>query len=199
MAKKRSKAKRKPRAPRSEREARQHQNVATPIYSPEVVDRICERLADGVSLITICKDEAMPSKSTVMKWLADKDPQYDDLRAKYKIAREIQELHIYEELKDIADDSSNDYMERTLKNGDTVLALNIENVHRSRLRVDTRKFLLRVMNPKKYGDRVVNELTGKDGGPIQTEDVGLTRDDAINGILEKLRRNGVRVISDPAD
>lgn len=50
-------------------------------------------------------------------------------------------------------------------------------VQRDKLRVDTRKFLLAKIAPRIYGDTTRHvELTGKDGGSIQVEDVTQLRD-----------------------
>lgn len=59
-----------------------------------------------------------------------------------------------DEIIEIADDGSNDWMEREGK-----AAPNGEMVNRSRLRVDTRKWLMSKMAPKKYGDKMSTELT----------------------------------------
>jgi hypothetical protein len=39
-------------------------------------------------------------------------------------------------------------------------------VERARLQVDTRKWLLSKLAPRKYGDKVQTEITGADGGPV---------------------------------
>jgi hypothetical protein len=62
-------------------------------------------------------------------------------------------------------------MLRQNKDGSTTEVENHEAINRSRLRVDTRKWLIARMAPKKYGDRVTNEVVGKDGGPIETAQV----------------------------
>src|SRR5688572_9232829 len=49
-----------------------------------------------------------------------------------------------------------------------------EVVARSRLRVDARKWLAGKMAPKKYGDKLMAEHTGKDGGPIETKELSET-------------------------
>lgn len=42
----------------------------------------------------------------------------------------------------------------------------MDAVDRSRLAVDTRKWLLSRWSPKRYGDRSALEVTGKDGAPL---------------------------------
>lgn len=118
-------------------------------YMPEVADDICALLASGESLVKVCKRPGMPDKSTVFRWIA----AHDDFRDKYAKATEARADAIFEEMFDIADDVLPDSAE----------------VAKARLRVDTRKWALARMNPRKYGDKVTNELVGKDGGAIQIE------------------------------
>src|SRR5436305_84253 len=79
-------------------------------YTEEIASTICRRLADGESLRGICADEAMPNKITVLRWLAD--PAKADFCAQYARAREAQADALVEECLEIADDGSNDWMER---------------------------------------------------------------------------------------
>lgn len=118
-------------------------------YTPEVADDICALLASGESLLRVCKRQGMPDKSTVFRWMA----AHEDFRDKYAKATEARADAIFEEMFDIADDALPDSAE----------------VAKARLRVDTRKWALARMNPRKYGDKVTNELVGKDGGAIQIE------------------------------
>jgi hypothetical protein len=46
---------------------------------------------------------------------------------------------------------------------------------RDRLRLDTRKWLLSKCLPKIYGDKTSTEITGKDGQPIQVQDMEAAR------------------------
>ncbi len=131
-------------------------------YTPEIANEICERLADGESLRSICKLEHLPSRVTVRNWLADE--RYKTFLNQYARAREEQADHYFEEAIDISDDSTNDYM---LREG--IPVLNAEAVQRSRLRVDVRKWAAGKLAPKKYGDKIQTELSGPDGGPVQHE------------------------------
>lgn len=55
---------------------------------------------------------------------------------------------------EIADDASNDWMERTGKDGESIgWQLNGEHVNRSKLRIDTRKWIMERMAPKTYGSK----------------------------------------------
>lgn len=141
-------------------------------FNKELGAEICERLSTGESLRSICRDEHIPNVSNVIKWLFnpsfDSNPDMVEFRAQYAQAR-INQMHfIAEELLEIADDGTNDYMMRQSKDGEEYEVLNGEHIQRSRLRVDTRKWLLSKVVPKVYGDKVTQEITGKDGGAIET-------------------------------
>ena len=75
------------------------------------------------------------------------------LRDRYVDAREAFNEVIAEECFEIADDGTNDYVERQRKDGSTYIALDDEHVKRSALRIETRKwYLSRVGRPSQgYG------------------------------------------------
>ena len=140
-----------------------------PIYGDEIRQKIIDRLRDGESLRAICRDEGMPVESIVRRWAED-DPQ--GYGAQYAKARDAGLEHMADELLEIADDGTNDWMEKRNSEGDVAAVVaDHEHINRSRLRVDTRKWLLSKMAPKRYGDRLIAEHSGPDGGPIETKDV----------------------------
>lgn len=100
----------------------------------------------------------MPGKSTVMRWL----DAHAEFRDQYARAREAQADYWAEEIIEISDDGSND----TYKDEDGHERTNQDVIARSRLRVDTRKWLMARMAPKKYGDKITQEVTGADGAPL---------------------------------
>lgn len=134
-------------------------------YSPELAAEICARLADGQSLRTVCLDESMPCKAAVFNWLR-KYPEFVD---QYTRAKEESADAMAEDVIDIADDGTNDWMEKHDAEGAcTGYQLNGEHVQRSRLRIETRKWLMSKMKPKRYGEKVTQEVTGANGGAIET-------------------------------
>lgn len=127
--------------------------------SQEIADAICERMAAGESLKQICKSDGMPDRVSV--WRHRKaNPEFD---AKYLAAR----IEMYENWEDevlaIADDGTNDYVRRETERGVEVV-VDHDHINRSRLRLDTRKWLLSKVLPKKYGDKL--EVAGPNGGAI---------------------------------
>lgn len=134
-------------------------------YSDEIGTLICDRLIDGQSLRQICKDEAMPAKSTIFKWLKD-FPEFSD---QYAHARALQMEAMAEEILDIADDTSLDTKTIERKDGTEVEVQNAEWINRCRLQVDTRKWLMSKLAPKKYGDKIQQEVSGPNGAPVETK------------------------------
>ena len=131
-------------------------------YNEETASIICGRMADGESVRSICRDESMPALSTVFLWVT-KHPKFSE---QYKLAMASRADAMFEEMLDIADDGQNDWMEIQDKDGDNIgWKMNGEHVQRSRLRIDTRKWALSKMLPKKYGDK---PETGADDQPDVT-------------------------------
>jgi hypothetical protein len=130
-------------------------------YSQGVADLICERLGNGESLRAICEEDGLPDKATVFRWLA----RHEEFRDQYARARETQADSLFDEILSIADDGHNDWMLR--KHGDDERWVeNGESLRRSALRVDARKWMAGKLQPKKYGEKVTQEVTGEGGGPV---------------------------------
>ncbi|MER9912227.1 terminase small subunit protein [Mesorhizobium sp. M0050] len=145
-------------------------------FTQDIADTICELLADGKSLRSICEADDMPSRATVFNWLLK--PERAEFFDQYTRARELQADTHVDEMPDIADDSRNDYMTKVNGDGSTSEALNSENIQRARLRIDTRKWIAARMRPKKYGDKVA--LTNGEGGPLVVQVLKLSEADADN-------------------
>ncbi len=124
-------------------------------FSKELCDEICERMKHGESLNQICKSEHMPSRSTVIYW-ADHNP---DFAEQYTRARQDLVEYWADDIVDIADDGSRDWTTKTGRDGEEYDVVNHEVVNRSKLRVETRKWLMSQLAPKKYGPKQQNEHT----------------------------------------
>lgn len=129
-------------------------------YLPEVADDICSLLITGESLRNICKRPGMPNKATVMRWLK----VHEDFRDQYTKAADIRSDAIFEELIDIADDSGED----------------TAAVAKARLRIETRKWVIARMAPKKYSDRIDKPDSynaGNNGDTSSTNTKSMTPDE----------------------
>jgi len=120
-------------------------------FTPAVAGRICERVAvSKESLRTICAAPGFPTVSTMMRWLQEK-PAF---RESYARAKQIQAELLIEEIIEIADDGRND----TFTNTKGTASIDHDVIQRSKLRVDTRKWLAAKLLPKKYGEKVELEV-----------------------------------------
>lgn len=132
------------------------------IYSTELAIKICNRLALGESVLQICRDDDMPEPRTVYLWLLNLQAEdKKEFREMYEKAREIQAEVMHDQLMEISDDGTNDWMEKEVGEGRTITVPDHEYINRSRLRVDTRKWIIARMNPKKYGDKLDVTTKGK--------------------------------------
>lgn len=116
-------------------------------YSADVAAAICARLSKGETLRSICRDPDMPEDSTVRTWALD---DREGFYAHYTKARDLGLDAMADDLFDIADETGKD----TLTDKDGNDRPNSEWITRSRLRVDTRKWYLSKLAPKRYGDRI---------------------------------------------
>lgn len=115
------------------------------LYTQQLANKICEQLAQGRSMRTVCRAEDMPSMATIFNWLRI----HKDFLEQYDKAKQESTDAMAEDILDISDDGTNDYT-----SVDGKLVANKEHVQRSRLRVDTRKWLMAKMKPKKYADKM---------------------------------------------
>lgn len=132
-------------------------------YNEETTAIICERIASGESLRTICDDDDLPAMSTIFKWLS----KHQEFTEQYTRAREAQADALFEDILPIADDGRNDWMEKKNSDGENIGWMeNGEALRRSQLRIDARKWMAGKLRPKKYGDKTIH--TGSDGeSPVQ--------------------------------
>lgn len=105
------------------------------IYTDELAKEICNRIADGESLSTICRNDDMPSRETVYAWLKESS-QFSD---RYARARELQADYFVDEIIEIADNAN---------------AKSSVEVQKAKLRIDTRKWAAEKLNSKAYGAKV---------------------------------------------
>ena len=152
--------------------------MARPIeWTLEIMQRatdiICSRIALGESVRKILSEDRdqniLPSRKTFYEWLAQNKLLCDQ----YATFLEIRSDDMADEMLNIADEFGNDTI--TLEDGRVIE--NARVIARDRLRVDTRKWLLAKLHPKKYGDKIVTELTGKDGKDL-IPDRRLTKEEA---------------------
>ena len=137
-------------------------------YTIELGNEIARRISKGESVKKICKADDMPSAATIFNWLLDEDKK--EFLDQYEKAMNNKAEMMFDELLEIADKKGKDVM-------------------RARLRIDTRKWYLSKVLPKKFGEKL--DLTSggdKLGNTIDTkrhpEDV-----EAVKAFEKQLEQN----------
>jgi hypothetical protein len=129
-------------------------------FTEEIADAIVEHIADGKSLRSFCLQDGTPNKSTVFRWLE----KHESFRLRYSLARDAQADVLADEIVDIADTPQIGV--KTETKGGEVKTIEGDMIEHRRLQVDARKWIAAKLKPKKYGDKLHQELTGEDGQPL---------------------------------
>lgn len=152
-------------------------------YRKKIAKEIFERMSAGETLTRICKDPHLPTRQTVLNWRRDNIDGFFDV---YAQAKQNQADFYVDEIIEISDDGSRDY--RIIEDEEGIVIgqkFNSDHFQRSRLRVDTRKWLAAKFYPKVYGDMKKHEHSGPGGGPVETESKGAD----IGQAIESLSKN----------
>ena len=123
-------------------------------YDQILGEEICEAVAtstDSLKLI-LERNPHFPSKDVIRKWRF-RLPTFANM---YTQAKQLQAELFAEECSDISDDGRNDWMVNLTEEEQGMgWKLNGEHVQRSRLRIDTRKWIACKLAPRVYGERQV--------------------------------------------
>jgi len=147
-------------------------------YTPEIAQKMCEMLAEGIPLRQICRQEGFPEWRTVYDWMY-KDEALGErgtgLSAAIAKAREIGQDAIAEQLwVDMLQEP-----ERILSEGGGRIDPGYVQWQKAKAEIGLK--LLAKWNPKRYGDRVA--LAGDADNPIKIE-AETQADRLINALLQ---------------
>lgn len=144
-------------------------------YSAALAERICEHIRCGCSLRRAADKEGVPH-STVMTW-AFNNTVFSD---QYARACEVRLSALEDKLLDLMEDGHQ-------VAGCGLIGGNLLNA--VKLEVETIKWMLAKLMPKKYGDRKAVELTGANGGPVEMiTDHDEVRIASVMDRIEEIRR-----------
>jgi hypothetical protein len=124
-------------------------------YNEKIANDICEMIANGMSVNSICKRDDMPVYSTVTLWRR----KYPEFSANYdKAKQDCADLYA-EEIIEIADNVTND------------VALDVDGkpyidgfaAQRAKIMIDSRKWVASKLKPKSWGDKQEIDHTSSDG------------------------------------
>lgn len=112
-------------------------------YTKDMADKICEKIANGRSLRSICAEDGMPPMKTIYRWLEANE----EFRHQYARARDKQADYFAEEIIEIADSAEAESAA----------------VSKAKLQIDARKWAASKIAPKKYGDKQEIDVKSSDG------------------------------------
>ena len=153
-------------------------------YTAEIEDLILGELMSGRTLTDICRDPDMPHVRSVQNWLA---ADRDGFAARYRRAREIGCEMMADDMVDIADDRTGDWILRHNKDGTTEAILDPERIHRTQMRIKTRRWRVSKLLPRTYGDRP--DLTAKPDSGNTWADLLKAVDGKTRGLPNKVRES----------
>jgi hypothetical protein len=110
------------------------------ILNDRLIDEVCVRLSQGVSMRSVCRDDDMPCMATIWRWLREND----NFAKRYTAAKQESADAMIEDILAISDQDDEE-----------------ESTNRSRLRVDTRKWIAAKLRPEKYSEKL--DLTPSGG------------------------------------
>lgn len=121
-------------------------------YTQALADEICHLVSEGRPLKTFCREKGLPWR-TVYDWVRD----HPDFAERYQLARDMGMDAIAEEALEIADTPQVGTI--VTEKGTSTETRTEDMLGHRKLRFDARLKLLAKWNPKKYGERVVQEVS----------------------------------------
>lgn len=146
-------------------------------YNQEMANKICDLVSFGKSLRYVSRQDDMPELVTIYRWLQ----RFPEFSKQYDKAKSEQIDTLADEIVDISDDISKD----NIVNDDGKEVVNNTAVNRSRLMVDTRKWIAERMKPKKYGVRQEIEHSGKIDSDVKIDISGMDNTKLLDVIKQQ--------------
>ncbi len=122
-------------------------------FTEETASKICSEIANGSNLLRICELGWSPNRDTIYKWLSEQ-PAFSDNYARARLLRA---------------DVRSDRIER--------ICAKVEagelDANSARVIIDAEKWQAGKENPKVYGDRIENRLSGPEGEALKIVVTGI--------------------------
>ena len=159
-------------------------------YSEELATVICDLVASGMTLTRIAQFPGMPAPYTVYRMF----DAYPEFKEQYKEARERQVQQIEEEIKDIADDGRND----TYINDMGQVKTDWDVLGRSKLRIETRRWLLQCLRPHVFGEKRTNINLPGEAPPLDEERIKQLSDKELTQLVKICDKLGLSLVPEEA-
>lgn len=152
------------------------------IYSDKMAQAFLDRWMNDETIRGICSDPKMPSAPTVFQWIADNEGKTEKtpgFSERYARAREVKCLLILDEIEELTEKA---FLNANGRPGTGEAGAKVQAI---KLKIDTLKWKLSKILPE-CSEKVRQELTGKDGGPIRQEsDFTVTPED--EAVIARIR------------
>ncbi len=158
----------------------------------EIKYDLCNWVSHGKTLADFCRQDGVPKPATLYKWME----QDEVFSREFAHARKTGYDMIAMDMLRIADTPVDEYIREMTEESSTNGSMTREKItkkdatqHR-KMQIDTRKWLLGKWDPKRYGDVLKAQVTGKDDGPIQSETNVNVDDEALARKLAFILQKG---------
>ena len=142
-------------------------------FTEEIGNKLCARVAGGRTLKSVCTDDDMPGMTTVFYWFTA-HPEF----AKSYTRSQLAKADVwFDEMHEVARQPIMGQSLTIKADGGQEIRQEDMLGHR-RLLIDTLKWSIGKLNPKKYSDKLQLEHTGAEGGPVQIVEGKLSTKDA---------------------
>ena len=146
----------------------------------QIVAKVFDQMVNGVSVNEIFKAKSMPRRSTFYKWLIE-NPAFSDNYA--MVLRQRADM-LFDDMLQIADTPLEGITTKIMKDG-AIEITKADMLGHRKLQIDARKWVLAKMNPKKYGDRVINDNNNRVVEPEMTKE---EREKELAEIFKKAKK-----------
>lgn len=119
-----------------------------------IVTDICNRVIDEKISFNVAVEESAITYVTFFQWMV----KSDNLKQLYNYARDVRSDILFEEIVTIADTPVEGTKTKITDKGTEIISGDMTE-HR-KLQIDARKWVVSKMQPKKYGDKISQEISG---------------------------------------
>lgn len=129
-------------------------------YTAELAEVLLSRISSGESVRSIARDPEMPAQSTIFDWAL----HHPEFSVQYDKAVDVRMEIRAEEIEELAE--------------------TMEDLQRAKLVIDTKKWNMSKLKPKRFGDKLDLDPNDKGIQPLMVKIIGNESDGNTNGIQE---------------
>ena len=154
-------------------------------YTDKLADEICKMISTGMSVESVCGLPDMPCIDTFYRWVE----KHTHLSESYARANKLRADIYANQVVQIADDPAMGERKKIKSDGTEEITTG-DNVERSKLRCEARKWLAGKLSPGKYGDSQMLKLSGQIDHTVRHE-VGSDERELIKAVAQQVAASRV--------